>query len=145
MGHGRRTEKLDRFLKGFLDVVAGELSLKAAARLSTVPTRLLVMVIHSRFARMLRCSSSSKCFNLIQSWVEKKVRRHMMHARKRKGFGRKRWSRRWLYDTLKLFNGYKVRRPQPKVAPAGQVPLPLMRSKQVSVVREIHTLRCCDL
>jgi RNA-directed DNA polymerase len=62
---------------------------------------------------------SSECFNFIQSWVEKKVRRHMMHARQREGFGWKRWSRRWLHDTLKLFNGYKVRRPQPKVAPAG--------------------------
>jgi RNA-directed DNA polymerase len=62
---------------------------------------------------------SSECFNFIQSWVEKKVRRHLMHARQREGFGWKRWSRRWLYDTFKLFNGYKVRRPQPKVAPAG--------------------------
>jgi RNA-directed DNA polymerase len=62
---------------------------------------------------------SSECFNFIQSWVEKKVRRHMMHARQREGFGWKRWSRRWLYDSLKLFNGYRVRRPQPKVAPAG--------------------------
>jgi RNA-directed DNA polymerase len=62
---------------------------------------------------------SSECFNFIQSWVEKKVRRHMMHARQREGFGWKRWSRRWLYDSLKLFNSYRVRRPQPKVAPAG--------------------------
>jgi RNA-directed DNA polymerase len=62
---------------------------------------------------------SSECFNFIQSWVEKKVRRHLMHARQCEGFGWKRWSRRWLYDTFKLFNGYKVRRPQPKVAPAG--------------------------
>jgi len=59
---------------------------------------------------------SSECFNFIQSWVEKKVRRHLMHARQCEGFGWKRWSRRWLYDTFKLFNGYKVRRPQPKVA-----------------------------
>jgi RNA-directed DNA polymerase len=62
---------------------------------------------------------SSECFRFIQSWVEKKVRRHMMKARKRQGFGWKRWSRQWLYDTLKLFNGYKVKWLQPKVAPAG--------------------------
>ena len=49
---------------------------------------------------------------------EKKVRRHMMKARKRKGFGWTRWNRQWLYKTLKLFNGYKVKRLQPKVAPA---------------------------
>jgi hypothetical protein len=51
--------------------------------------------------------------------VEKKVRRHLMHARQREGFGWTRWSRQWLYQNLKLFNGYRVRRPQPKVAPAG--------------------------
>jgi RNA-directed DNA polymerase len=63
--------------------------------------------------------NSGECFTFIQQWVEKKIRRHMMKARKRKGFGWTRWSRQWLYDTLKLFNGYQVRRPQPKVAPAG--------------------------
>ena len=63
--------------------------------------------------------NSGECFSFIQDWVEKKVRRHMMKARKRKGFGWTRWSRRWLYETLKLFNGYKVRWPKPKVAPAG--------------------------
>jgi RNA-directed DNA polymerase len=51
--------------------------------------------------------------------VEKKVRRHLAHAQKRKGFGWERCSRRWLYDTLRLFNGYQVRRDRPKVAPAG--------------------------
>jgi RNA-directed DNA polymerase len=62
---------------------------------------------------------SSECFRFVQNWVEKKVRRHMMKARKRQGFGWTRWSRQWLYDTLKLFNGYKVKWLQPKVAPAG--------------------------
>jgi RNA-directed DNA polymerase len=32
-----------------------------------------------------------------------------MRARKQKGFGWTRWSRQWLYETLKLFNGYRVR------------------------------------
>jgi hypothetical protein len=62
---------------------------------------------------------SSACFSFIKDWVEKKVRRHMLRARKRKGFGWTRWSRPWLYETLKLFNGYRVRRSGPKVAPAG--------------------------
>ena len=38
--------------------------------------------------------NSSECFSFIKDWVEKKVRRQMMRARKRKGFGWKRWSRR---------------------------------------------------
>ena len=62
---------------------------------------------------------SSECFSFIKDWVEKKVRRHLAHARKRQGFGWKRWNRRWLYDTLRLFNGYRVRRDMLKVAPAG--------------------------
>ena len=48
---------------------------------------------------------SSECFSFIKDWVEKKVRRHMLRARKRKGFGWTRWSRQWLYETLRLFNG----------------------------------------
>ena len=59
---------------------------------------------------------SSECFSYIKDWVEKKVRRHMAHARKRKGFGWERWSRSWLYHTLKLFNSYRVRRDGPKAA-----------------------------
>jgi hypothetical protein len=62
---------------------------------------------------------SSECFSFIKDWVEKKVRRHLAHAQKRKGFGWERWNRRWLYDTLGLFNAYRVRRDGPKVAPAG--------------------------
>ena len=62
---------------------------------------------------------SSECFSLIKNWVEKKVRRHLMRARKRKGFGWKRWTRQWLYENLKLFNSYRVRRPPTKVALVG--------------------------
>ena len=64
--------------------------------------------------------NSSRCFAFIQDWVEKKIRRHMMRARKRAGFGWKRWSREWLYEVLGLFHDYRVRYyvPIPKVAPA---------------------------
>jgi RNA-directed DNA polymerase len=62
---------------------------------------------------------SSECFSMIQDWVEKKIRRHMGRAQNRKGFGWKRWSRQWLYESLQLFDSYRVRRPPPKVAPAG--------------------------
>jgi len=62
---------------------------------------------------------SGECFSFIKDWVEKKVRRQLAHAQKRKGFGWERWSRQWLYDTLGLFNSYRVRRDRPKVAPAG--------------------------
>src|SRR5262249_42147453 len=64
--------------------------------------------------------NSSECFSFIKDWVAKKIRRHMLRARKCRGFGWKRWSTPWLYDTLGLFNGYRVRHNiRPKVALAG--------------------------
>jgi RNA-directed DNA polymerase len=62
---------------------------------------------------------SSQCFNYIQDWVEKKIRRHLMRSRKRRGFGWQRWSRQWLYDGLGLFKGYRVSRAVLKATPAG--------------------------
>ena len=62
--------------------------------------------------------NSSECFGFVKDWVEKKIRRHMARARNRNGFGWKRWSTRWLYESLRLYNGYKVRWSTPKVAPA---------------------------
>jgi RNA-directed DNA polymerase len=53
--------------------------------------------------------NSSECFGYIKDWVEQKVRRHLARARKQEGFGWKQWSKPWLYDTLKLFNSYRVR------------------------------------
>jgi len=66
---------------------------------------------------------SAPCFAFIKDWVEKKIRRHLMRARKREGFGWKRWSSQWLHDVLGLFNGYRVRHcaSLPKVAPAREV------------------------
>jgi RNA-directed DNA polymerase len=62
---------------------------------------------------------SNKCFGFVRDWVERKIRRHMGRSRNRQGFGWKRWSRRWLYEELKLFNGYRVRRAAaPKASPA---------------------------
>lgn len=57
-----------------------------------------------------RVGHSSHCFGMVKHWVETKIRRHLMRARGRKGFGWERWSRNWLYDRLGLFNDYKLRR-----------------------------------
>jgi RNA-directed DNA polymerase len=55
---------------------------------------------------------ASRCFSYVQNWVEKKVRRHLMRARQREGFGWRRWSRPWLYRNLGLFGTYRVPRPK---------------------------------
>ena len=56
-----------------------------------------------------RVGNSSKCFGYVKDWVEKKIRRHLMYARKRRGFGWNRWNRACLYETLGLYNDYGVR------------------------------------
>jgi RNA-directed DNA polymerase len=66
---------------------------------------------------------SSRCFSFIRYWVEKNIWRHLARARLRQGFGWRRWSTRWLYEGLGVFNDYRIRHygPSPKGAPAGQV------------------------
>jgi len=61
---------------------------------------------------------ASRCFGYVKDWVEKKIRRHLMRARQRRGFGWKRWSRGWLYQQLGLFSGYRVVRPNLESAPS---------------------------
>ena len=58
---------------------------------------------------------SSRCFSFVRDWVEKKMRRHLMRARQRRGFGWRRWSKQWLYEGLGLFDGYRVRRYEPRL------------------------------
>jgi RNA-directed DNA polymerase len=61
---------------------------------------------------------SSRCFGFIRDWVEKKIRSHLARACQRRGFGWKRWRREWLYETLGLFNQYRVSyRPSPTAVP----------------------------
>jgi RNA-directed DNA polymerase len=55
-----------------------------------------------------RVGHSSICFGVVKRWVEEKVRRHLMRARGRKGFGWTRWSSEWLYGRLGLFNNYRL-------------------------------------
>ena len=61
---------------------------------------------------------SSRCFGYVKDWVEKKVRRHLMRARQRRGFGWKRWSRQWIYGPLGLCSKYRVASRLSKALPA---------------------------
>jgi RNA-directed DNA polymerase len=67
-----------------------------------------------------RIGHSGRCFSKIRDWVEKKIRRHLMRSRLRKGKGWKRWSSEWIYRMLGLYNDYRLRRP----ALAKAVPVP---------------------
>jgi RNA-directed DNA polymerase len=66
-----------------------------------------------------RVGNSSRCLAYVKLWVEKRVRRHLMRARGRRGFGWKRWSTAWLHDGLGLYGDYRVRHlPLPERAPS---------------------------
>jgi len=69
----------------------------------------LVNPILRGWVNYFRIGNSKKCLNYVQDWVEKKVRRHLEKARKRRGFGWKIWSSTWLYKTLGLYCDYAVR------------------------------------
>ncbi len=56
-----------------------------------------------------RVGNSSNCFSYIRYWVNLKVRRHLMRARKRKGFGWNRWSNEWFHGVLGLFGDYRLK------------------------------------
>ena len=58
-----------------------------------------------------RIGQSSRSFSMVKRWVERKIRRHMMSARQRRGMGWKRWSTQWVHGTLGVFNDYRLRRP----------------------------------
>ncbi len=68
----------------------------------------LINPILRGWVNYFRAGMASRCFIHIKDWVEKKIRRHLMHQRGRRGFGWKRWSRRWLYERLGLFSQYRV-------------------------------------
>jgi RNA-directed DNA polymerase len=94
-------------------------------RLRSQPTRTLIEKINPILRGWVTYFShghSSRCLSFIRNWVEEKIRRHLARARLRPGFGWKRWSRGWLYETLGLFGDYRVRYlvSSPKAAPAGR-------------------------
>jgi len=69
----------------------------------------LINPILRGWVNYFRVGHASGCFGYIKDWVEKKIRRHQMRARKRSGFGWNRWNRDWFYKNLGLYNDYKVR------------------------------------
>jgi len=92
-------------------------------RLVSQPAERVVQRINPKlrgWVNYFAIGDASSCFGFVRDWVEKKMRRHLMGARNRRGFGWKRWSRRWLYDELGLFSHYRVRRgsSSPKALPA---------------------------
>ena len=62
--------------------------------------------------------NSARCFLFVRDWVQKKMRRHLMRAKGRLGFGWDRWSTRRIHEQLNLFDKYQVHRSHPARAVA---------------------------
>jgi RNA-directed DNA polymerase len=76
------------------------------------PVEALIAAINPKlrgWVNDFRIGHASRCLAIVRRWVERKVRRHLMRARNRRGFGWKRWSTAGLYDSLGLFADYRVR------------------------------------
>jgi RNA-directed DNA polymerase len=84
-------------------------------RLRSRPVSMVVQAINPvlrGWVNYFRVGNSARCFAYIRDWVQRKVRRHMMRARKRTGFGWKRWSNEWIIRVLGLFDDFALKRPQ---------------------------------
>ncbi len=84
---------------------------KEFRRLDSQPVERVIAVINPilrGWVNYFGIGNAARCFAFVQEWVEKKVRRHLMRARGRPGFGWQRWSREWLHTRLGLFHAYRV-------------------------------------
>ena len=80
-------------------------------RFQSQPVEALIAEVNPKlrgWVNYFRIGHARRCFAFVRQWVEKKVRRHLMGARNRRGFGWKRWSTAWLHETLGLFADYRV-------------------------------------
>ncbi len=66
--------------------------------------------------------NASRCLQYVRNYVEERIRRHLARACQRRGFGWKRWSSQLLYETLGLFNEYRVTYRRGESGPSPQAP-----------------------
>jgi RNA-directed DNA polymerase len=78
---------------------------------SQPPNRVINLInpIMRGWVNYFRIGNSTKCFNYVKEWLQKKIRKHLTRSRKLKGFGWNRWSNKWLYIKLSLYGDYQIR------------------------------------
>jgi len=68
----------------------------------------LINPILRGWVQYFRIGHSSRAFGYVKDWLTKKIRRHLMKAKGRPGFGWKRWSTRGLYAIYNIYSDFKV-------------------------------------
>lgn len=67
------------------------------------------------WVQYFKIGHSGKTFGYVKDWLTKKIRRHLMKAKRMKGFGWNRWSTKGLYAIYNIYSDFKVA--QRKVTP----------------------------
>jgi RNA-directed DNA polymerase len=68
----------------------------------------LINPILRGWVNYFKIGHSAKTFGYVKDWLTKKIRRHLMRAKGRQGFGWKLWSTKELYSTYKIYDDFKV-------------------------------------
>lgn len=60
------------------------------------------------WVQYFKIGNSSKVFGYVKDWLTRKIRRHLMKAKGKQGFGWKRWSTKGLYAIYNIYSDFKV-------------------------------------
>jgi RNA-directed DNA polymerase len=60
------------------------------------------------WVQYFRIGNSSKVFGYVKDWLTRKIRRHLMKAKGKQGFGWKQWSTKGLYAVYNIYSDFKV-------------------------------------
>jgi RNA-directed DNA polymerase len=68
----------------------------------------LINPILRGWVQYFRIGHSSKAFGYVKDWLTKKIRRHLMRAKGKQGFGWKQWSTKEIFDKYNIYSNFKV-------------------------------------
>jgi RNA-directed DNA polymerase len=68
----------------------------------------LINPILRGWVNYFKVGHSSKAFGYVKDWLTQKIRRHLMKARGKAGFGWKRWSTKELFETYHIHSDFKT-------------------------------------
>ena len=68
----------------------------------------LINPILRGWVQYFKIGNSSKVFGYVKDWLTKKIRRHLMKAKGKQGFGWKQWSTKGLYAIYNIYSDFKV-------------------------------------
>lgn len=68
----------------------------------------LINPILRGWVQYFKVGNSSKVFGYVKDWLTKKIRRHLMSAKGRSGFGWMRWSTKGLYAIYNIYSDFRV-------------------------------------